>query len=536
MPDVNKIDIETIKSAKPIKSDETKHTIVVVGAGFAGYRFFAESLHHTLAQEIGDSVRYVIVDPRKIDDYGCGVAWNSSQSEVLLVNMHGNTVVFDAAGNQKLLTEIEHANSNDLPLAELFKSRKEIGRIIHLSFIECLRKAQQSNIEVHLVESRVTNVLRAGKAYKVTLLDDTSLVGHSVILATGHFVEPVYDNLTETDRYIKDPWNWGALEAIDHDANVALLGLGPSAVDALLVLREGGVSRIDGFSRSGLMQYPRPKPELMALKLINEDFLRDVARDCDGLSVDLVMGVVLSEYRCHEVALDPLLKAVQRSKLNPQRALRYGLMKSNEPKRWFGLAIEIEKFIPLIWHLMRENERNQFRRTYSRLANIIYGMAPPQALQVIDAFHRGAFETFGGFNRIRQTRNGKFLALGENGKDISSVHYDYVIDCTGFGRNLLKAPWLFLANMIKEGLVHPHPRGGAYLDFISGQLQDEDRRPTSEIYCLAGSMTIGEHLMTNGLGKVAMSAHRTSLAIHKKLAQSMRTSPVAFRTDRLFDL
>jgi len=69
-------------------------------------------------------------------------------------------------------------------------------------------------------------------------------------------------------------------------------------------------------------------------------------------------------------------------------------------------------------------------------------------------------------------------------------------------------------------LLFHHPRGGAVADFKTGQLLDEERRPTSEVYCLVGSLMIGEHLVTNGIGKVSRSASRRPMLSTKNFTAS----------------
>lgn len=118
---------DALPSARAIAADETKHTIAIVGAGFAGYRFFVESLRNTIDQGIQTSVRYVIMDPRPVSEYGRGAAWTGEQSDLLRVNMHDTTIIFDAQGEEALLCAAQAEEQEKAPVGTNFPSRRAIG-------------------------------------------------------------------------------------------------------------------------------------------------------------------------------------------------------------------------------------------------------------------------------------------------------------------------------------------------------------------------------------------------------------------------
>ena len=64
-----------------ISPNEAKHTIAIVGAGFGGYRFFAELANLVRANELQDCVRFVLVDDRSKSEYGRGIAWSANQTD-----------------------------------------------------------------------------------------------------------------------------------------------------------------------------------------------------------------------------------------------------------------------------------------------------------------------------------------------------------------------------------------------------------------------------------------------------------------------
>lgn len=516
--------LETEPTAAQIAPDETKHTIIIVGAGYGGYRFFAESLKKTLDEEIADAVRYVIVDPRPIEEYGCGLAWSPNQIEALRANMHSTTIQLDDDGDDTLYDILKQPPSELATVGRLFEARRTIGSKLHESFLKCLCLAVNNGVEVHLVRSKIEKARSVGRAYCLSVSDGSSITGHSVVLALGHFPSTNYQHLEGEPGYYLNPWKWESLREIEPGARVALIGLGPTAVDAMLVLREGGHERIDAFSRSGLMQYPRPRPKVIEETVMTENYLREAADALRGLRLDTVSALLFSKYSYHDVDWRPLREAILNSFLPPEKSIRRGLLKANEEESWFGLLVEFEQFLPLIWHLLLDRDKEKFVQAQRKLANVTYGMAPPQALRVLDEMDHGRFSPRGGLSSIVYDPPSKSFAIETRlANSTIKSNYDCVIDCSGLGSDLTACKWPLVKSLKDGSFLFHHPRGGAIADFETGQLLDEERRPTSEIYCLVGSLMLGEHLVTNGIGKVKRSATRTADAIHKKLHSIMRT-------------
>ena len=497
-----------------------KRTIAVIGAGFAGYRFIAESVRLTELQGLNDSVRYVVIDKRPIEQYGRGVAWTGTQSEALRANMNSATIVLGTGQNDALLSSIETINADSDPISTLYQSRKEIGDRIHTDFLRVLKDVAELEIELHSIESRLASIDRKGIGYTVATIDGGELFADIVVLATGHFPSSNYPDLRDCDGYIETAWDWERLGSIPVGKRIGLLGMGPTAVDAALVLNENGHSRLKAVSRSGLMQYPRPRHTTAKLQFVNEHLLYGLAEPFGGLSVDMLISLAAAEVSCHPGALEKLKDAYRESLTSPALSLRQGYAKCNDAEDWFGLLIDLEKFVPLAWRLLHDNERQRFASLYRSISNLAYGMAPPQALRVMDMIDEGRFETRGGLESVTWAiERSCFLAkFGTTStQEGEEEEYDVIIDCTGLGRDLSSAPWLFIKPMVENGLLYPSDRGGAHVDFKSGQVTNDEGRAIAEIYCLAGSLTIGAHFVTNGLSKVARTAHQTAVHIHKKL-------------------
>lgn len=259
-----------------MKQSSGKRTIVVVGAGFAGYRFIAESVRLTELQGLTDAVRYVVIDRRPIEQYGRGVAWTGTQSEVLRANMNSATIVLGTDQNNALLTSIEKLQADRNPISTLCQSRKEIGDRIHQDFLRVVQRFADLEIEFHPIEARVASIDKQGIGYSVETNDGREIFADTVVLAPGHFPSQNFRDLCDCDGFIESAWDWERLQSIPVGKRIGLLGMGPTAVDAALVLSEHGHKEVHALSRTGLMQYPRPRHSSATLSVISEDLLRSL--------------------------------------------------------------------------------------------------------------------------------------------------------------------------------------------------------------------------------------------------------------------
>jgi len=108
-----------------VEADATRRTILVVGAGYGGLRFFVESLHGILDHNLNHSVRYVFVDGRPESSYGRGVAWASDQNPNMRANMHLASLDSDPRTQKKIAKILTMAYNQPATASELFERRKK---------------------------------------------------------------------------------------------------------------------------------------------------------------------------------------------------------------------------------------------------------------------------------------------------------------------------------------------------------------------------------------------------------------------------
>ncbi len=499
-----------------VDAEVDRKAILVVGAGFGGLRFLIESLDLILRQHLDNSVEYIFVDGRPPSEFGRGVAWASDQNRNMRANMQ-----YPERDIGSELTKVSEMSSQKGPTAaDIFTQREKVGKMLSDLFQETRKRADNHGVPVTSIQDEVVNIQRSGASYKVVLKANAPINADCVVLALGHIPPTSFSHLLGAENYVSNAWELGApqISKIPSNATVAVIGLGPTGVDTIIKLRDGGVEEVFGYSRSGTMQYPRPRPKTLAPKILTEDNLIRFARTPADLRMDTLLGMLAAEFLIQGVDWDPLFTAVKRSKLSPFESLSHGYQNCRTDSDWFGLITSFNEVIPIAWHLLDDDDRDEFLRLRDEVNDVLYGMASPHALRMLTELEIGTLHVFGGLKDIsRHDTSGQFRVTHEENGQRVSKDFDYVINCTGFGKNIEQARIPLLQNLLSQKFLQVHKFGGAVVNFDTGQIIREGKGPPIQIYTLTGTLNIGTRIATNGLSAVAGSARRTAEAIHAYL-------------------
>ncbi|MGB8839910.1 MAG: FAD/NAD(P)-binding protein [Aliidongia sp.] len=504
-------------------TETRRRTIVVIGAGYGGLQFFLESLDLAIRQELNDSLRYIFVDSRPVSEYGRGVAWATEQSDRMLTNNHCPEIVTDLETRETVGSIRGVCYSREPTAGELFVKRTDVGAIFVDKFHTAITRAKQHGIELHTLVDEVIDVEKVGVNYDVILKSEQRLQADYIVMALGHIAPTTYCKLLDCENYIGNPWVQITDERVmPVDAEIAVIGLGPTAVDTIIKLRDCGIKNVKAYSRSGTMQYPRPIPSKYSLKIATEDNIMKLAREMGHLRIDTLIGLVTAEFLIQEVDWMPFLDAVKASRMPPLEALRHGYAVSNKGADWFGLISALIDCIPISWHLLEDSERGKMLKILNELSNVLYGMAPSNALRILQELEDKTLKVFDNLIEIEHDKNSNQFSLIRKTVDGNiSDAADYVINCTGFGTDITQAESPLVKNLVAREILKPHEFGGAIVDFLTGQITRSDSDKVHQIYCLSGTLNIGTRLITNGLVDVAGSARRTAQAIHQRFCETL---------------
>ncbi|AMY00715.1 hypothetical protein A4R29_15335 [Mesorhizobium ciceri biovar biserrulae] len=474
---------------------------------------------------MSDAVGYIILELRPASEHGKGVAWSSEQSTNLRANMPFPTIGYSPLDHGRLSTLAEWKEGEEATQDALYKRRKDIGEMLHKDFLYYLEIADKNNIPVVILQGEASRLSRKGIGFSIATTDGRMIYANTVVLALGHTPPTKYSELIGNPNYYGNPWDWKSLDGIDPKKTVGILGLGPTAVDATIVLSDKGIKKVLGFSRTGTMQYPRPKYTSQSPLFITEKNILDIYDSTGKITIDHIVALMLQEFKAANVHPDSLKNALLNSRLQPSKLLSMALPDCYSETKWFAILKLLDNVTPLIWHLFTPNERDKYLKFWRpQHTAVSYGMASPQAIRILKEINDGRFEVHGGITdkSVRETKAG-FRITTKFGSKQNDYDVGAIVNCSGVGTELSSARFPVLKSMMAEGWLTRHKYGGALADFNTGQILTENREPIGELYSLVGSVMYGTRLLTHCLGETGSSALRTASAIHEKLKERRTT-------------
>jgi len=505
--------------------DHTRHHICVIGGGAAGAQFYKESVRRSIDANLVDVVSYIMVDNRPSSDLGRGVAWNGEQSDLLLANMRINTMLPPDLLQE--LVGISEAQADSLSDRALFRQRKEVGELFHKDFNRQKELGITKGIPFLHIQSNCIAIYELGMGYIVAVESGHQYFVHDIVLALGHNPSSQYHHLRGTPGFYMNPWDWNIYSEIDQKSRVGVIGLGPTAIDAILSLNERGISPISAYSRDGLLQYPRPRSETYTPRYMTEAYITELYNEI-GLTFSQVVNLIYQEYEVAGVPCSSLRIGLQKvAKLSPLEALLEGLKSVEVSQPWFGILKSFDDVTQLIWHLLPDAGKEEYLQEWRKShTTVSYGMASLQARRVADLLQDRHIYLKKGITSIEKNSPSGFVVNYANAKgEAANDALDIIINCSGIGTDITKSDNALINFLHNHQVLVPHPRGGAMVDFYSGQLLNEEKLPQGQVYSLVGSLTYGTHLLTHCLGQVSKSAKRTAQAIHKKLNERYQRRP-----------
>jgi uncharacterized NAD(P)/FAD-binding protein YdhS len=349
-----------------------------------------------------------------------------------------------------------------------------------------------------------------------------------IALAVGNVAKQTLPEYADNERYIANPWNWDSHPQSFEGQTVGIIGLGPTAVDNILLAAEKFATKIVAFSPSGLMQYPRPLNVEYQTHYLRQDYIDRFLSNSleDGEDRQLSYGQ-FSSFIIHEFDHSRSLLGLQKDPCDEfntakkalpgnkdQRDMLYrGIAKANTVEGWYSVLKGIDEHTPAIWNSMSSDARKQYLRKRSSEHNrMSYGMAYQQAKRICQLLddQRLILEV-GKANEksvtVDVTNADKAFVL--NLRD-QVFRVDYLMNCSGIGSSQADFNSPLIDSLVSKGwLVEDKDFGGFLVDFQTGRLVANHSGFVGSVYAVTGSLTRGAHLLTNCLSQVLWSGKRT---------------------------
>lgn len=398
-------------------------TIAIIGSGFSGALLAVHLLDRCRRTD-----RILLVE--RNSQFGRGVAYATGNPHHLLNVRAGNMSAFpDQPGH---FVQWLEANRSTLTafLPDGPAGRDSfVPRRIYGSYIQDLigdriwRQGKAMNLQlIHDAAVRLDAVEGGGFAMQVD--GGRSYRVDAAVLALGNF--PPGCDMPAGPAYAPDPWAPNALDGLDREADVILVGTGLTAVDVVIsLLDRGHRGTIHAISRRGLLPrahapVPAPIPSLTP----------ETAPD----RLSTLVKTVRQAVRAAEADLST------RGHGGGWRAVIDGLRPVTQPL-WQGLAPEEKR--RFLRHLRPWWDSHRHR------------MAPDVADRIADARARGQLLIRAMRIRARHVTPDRvaFDLIPRGGGAVERIVAARAIDCTGPGSDLACTPEPLLAGLFAHGAI-----------------------------------------------------------------------------------
>jgi uncharacterized NAD(P)/FAD-binding protein YdhS len=388
-------------------------TIAVIGGGFSGVAVAAHLLRR------GRPVRVVLIN--RFGPLGRGVAYRT-RIETHVLNV-------PAGGMSALPEEPEHflnwaQGRNGAVAPGTFVSRRLYGE-----YLESVLREAEAAVEGATLERVVGEVLDVepdASGVSLAFADGSRRRADRVVLALGNYspANPPAEGAEfyDSERYVRDPWIRGSLDAIRPGESVLMLGTGLTTLDIALDLAGRGVALpLRAISRHGLLPQPHaparmtaePPPELLDLSMTARGLLAAVRRASRAAGAD-----------------------------------------------WRGVVGALRGATPGIWQELYLAERARFLRHVRPYWDVHRHRAAPPTWEAIDRMRRsGEFQVRAGrVVRYEPTADGVRVLVRPRGQSkLEPVFVDRVVNCTGPSSDVTRIGDRLLDALRRRGLATPDP-------------------------------------------------------------------------------
>ncbi len=449
--------------------------VAILGGGASGALVAAH-----LLDRVDAAPSVALVEPRTA--LARGAAYSTGRDEHLLNVRAAGMSAFNADPGHFvawLQRQPAHAGVEPAALAPRFMPRREYG-----AYLAALLEAAPAADRLQRMAAMADGITPAAAGYRISLADGGRLDARSVVLAIGNLAAPL--PLAGADALdpgqVVEAWDYGAVAAIDGDADVCIIGAGLSMVDAVVTLHANGHrGRIVALSRNGLL----PLAHTVAAP---------AAGDWAAL---LPLGV--------------------RARLRALRAWAAHEAEAGRP--WQGVLDALRPHVQALWTAWPEVEQRRFLRHAVRQWDIhrhriapevaaVLGMLAADGRFVLHAGRARALEP-GPRPRIRYRRRG-------DGAE-AVIDADVVVNATGMEKRVTRARSPLLQDLLAQGLARPGPHGIGLDTAADGALHDRDGRPLPGLWTL-GALRAGSLWESIAMPELRGQALQVAEAVRARLA------------------
>lgn len=403
------------------------HTIVIVGGGFSGTLTAA----HLLRGPWPEGVHVVLVNRSGL--LARGVAYGTRSAAHVLNVPAARMSAFP--GDEEHFLRFARERDPSVAGGD-FVPRALYGDYLERVLADAVAAAPAGTRFTHRVARAVDVRVCPGEGAELVLeggAGPSVLAAHRVVLAAGSYAPahpPVPDAgfFAGDPRYVRDPWAPGALDGVDRDRPVLLVGTGLTMLDVALDLHGRGLGApLRALSRRGLLPRPHRSPA--------------------------------SPHR--PVALGAALLAGDPTARRYLREVRRAVADHPEVD-WRDVLASIRPVTPSLWAALPRAERARFLRHAQPYWDVHRHRAAPAIAAALDGLVRdGRLRLHAGrLLRVEGGPDGVVVRFRPRGaRTAEEARVGTVINCTGPSSDVTALGEPLIDSLLRQGLLSPCPLG-----------------------------------------------------------------------------
>jgi uncharacterized NAD(P)/FAD-binding protein YdhS len=417
--------------------------IAIIGAGFSGTAVAVQLAR----QSAGRPLRVVIVEPS--GKFGAGVAYGTRCTRHILNVPAGNMSALPEEPNHFVEWTRRHGIS-DSP--DAFVPRYWYGVYLH----DLLEEARHSSATIERLAARVVDLIPIGEAgasgARLILEGGREMHADRVVIAGGNFRPAVDPLLAEIARYVRNPWQPGALESVGDKDEVLMIGTGLTMLDVVVQLRSAGHrGRVHALSRRGLLPQPhRPPKHHKVIPMPRE--VVDAPRTAKGL----LRGVRGAIKRLSREGID-----------------------------WRDVIASLRQHTVALWTSLGERERGKFLRHVRPFWDTHRHRIPLDLVDEFERFRRDGTLVIHRGRTIGAESKGDGVRVRIQPRDRGDAYelnVEWVVNCTGPESDIRKVEDPLWSNLRDRGIAKADAFGLGVVTTSHGTLVGVDGNACRSIY------------------------------------------------------
>lgn len=509
--------------------------ITIVGAGACGLVCLHQLVEKLSRQgRSNKTIRIFLFDKSGL--FGMGVAYGTPiDAHLLNLRAQYMSAVWDQPRHFIQWLEANPTSYKDKPdqIAidqNLYPPRWLYAKYLTHLFHETVAKAKSSHIKIEFIRAMVTDVRVDSHDIDLILSDNQIIKSDYLILTLGNFPSTIFQELKGRKGYFPYPWPvQNLMEKISPDRPVCVLGAGLSAVDTIFTLMENGHrEKIYFLSRTGLLPKVQGPDEDYTPRFFTMEAIEALSSN-DDRSVRLSkVGHLYQKELETAYALPISWMEIFNPQGSPASILAEDIQRAVEgPLAYQSVLNAVADLFGPVWNRLSIADRKKFDREYKTFWHVYqYAMPLINAHKIQAAIQTGQLEVMAGLKTVRLADDRGVFQLGIQTRfgPNKFIEAPYLVNATGQGKDVTRIDDQLIQNLLKRGLLVPHPNGGIEVDFETSAILHADSRSLKRLFAV-GELTRGVHFLTNSLGENITCAHRmTDFLIHQAAVKGIGDS------------